>query len=165
MFTTKSIQALSNPPAAQPDPSIEPLPEMHSSIAHEVEDVTGAIIEDAAAHFPARVAGAAEVWKHLPLQEQGVLSYLAKSAEAFCTPEHLAKLGRTAEAIGSLLGKGLIAETPLGVLHILDPLLKDIAGEASMHLEASGSVTGGGPKTFQFNFGMSANVRKMQPGH
>ena len=135
MITSKAIQALPNQSSVLPDPSVEPLPE------------------------------AAEVWKNLPAQEQGILSHLAKSAEAFCTPEHLAKLGKTAEAIGFLLTKGLLAKTPSGVFHILDPLLKDIAGEASMHFEASGSVAEGGPKTFQFNFGMSANVRKMQPGH
>lgn len=165
MFTTKSVQVLPNQPVSLPDPSIEPLPEMSPPIAREVEDIAGSIVEDAAAHLPDKAAAAAEVWKNLPAQEQGLLSHLAKSAEELCTPEHLAKLGKTAKAIGSLLTKGLIAQTPLGALYILDPLLKDIAGDASMHLEASGSVAEGGPKTFQFNFGMTANVRKLQPGH
>ena len=137
---------------------------MHLPPVREIEDVVGGIVEDAAAHLP-ESAAAAGVWKQLPAQEQGILSHLAKSAEALCTPEHLAKLGKSAEAIGSLLTKGLIAETPLGALQILDPLLKDIAGEASMHLEASGSVAESGAKTFQFNFGMTANVRKLQPGY
>jgi hypothetical protein len=165
MFTTKSFPVLPNEPASLPAPSFEPLPEISPPIGREVEEVVDSIVEDASAHLPRGASGAAELWKNLPAQEQGILSHLAKSAEELCTPEHLAKLGQTAEAIGSLLTKGLIAQTPLGALHILDPLLKDIAGDASMHLQASGSVAEGGPKTFQFNFGMTANVRKLQPGH
>jgi len=141
------------------------MPEMRPPIVREVEDIAGTIVENAAAHLPGKASAAAEIWKNLPPPEQGILSHLAKSAEALCTPEHLAKLGKSAKAIGSLLTKGLIATSPLGALQILDPLLRDVAGEASMHLEASGVVAEGGPKTFQFNFGVTANVRKLQAGH
>ena len=165
MFTTKSTHPITNDPTSLTNPAIEPLPNVLPPVVREAEDVAASVVEEAAAHLPGKSQVAAELWKRLPQEEQGVLAHIAKSAEALCTPEHLAELGKTVQAIGSLLTKGLIARTPLGALNILDPLLKDIAGDSSMHLEASGSVTEGGPKTFQFNFGVTTNVRKLQATH
>ncbi len=165
MYTTKQSPSLPIVQNGFSQSAIEPVPNAQISSSHEVEEVAADIAETVLARAPGGGADPAQLWKTLPREEQGILSHLAKSAEAFCTPEHLAKLGKSAKAIGSLLGKGLIASTPLGALQIIDPLLKEFAGEASMHMEASASVAEGGPKTFQFNFGMNANVRKLQPGH
>jgi|GEM_PF-4621521 len=164
MFTTKPIESLPNP-SPLPNPTIDPLPSFRQPVMVELEDMAGRAVEEARAHLPGPKEAAAELWNRLPDHEQGMLSHLAKSAEALCTSENLAKLGKGAQALGSLLTKGLIAQSPLGAFHILDPLLKDLAADSSMHLEASGSVAEGGPKTFQFNFGMTANLRKVLPSH